>query len=156
MAPVPTCPLPTCRDSPCFSKLAPRCHVQEEAVGSAFFRYGRDKTAQRGDFPRQFGLNFKPLLLSLSRATLCSQGRAQRLGSCPHAAIPCIPRNPPSPSATTHTTLCHHVGTSEAVTWGRWKPHTTLCHHQHFTLPGLGGFAAQQDSGATQGSADTE
>lgn len=71
----PRCPLPVCRDSPHFSKPAPRHHVQEEAAGSAFFRYGSDKTAQTRDFPRQFGLNFKPLQLSLSRATLGSRGR---------------------------------------------------------------------------------
>lgn len=71
----PRCPLPVCRDSPRFSKPAPRRHVWEEAAGSAFFRYGSDKTAQTGDFPRQFDLNFKPLQLSLSRATWGSRGR---------------------------------------------------------------------------------
>jgi len=65
--------------------------------GSAFFRYGGDKAAPAGDFPRQFGLNFKPLLLSLSGATLGSQGREQRPGSCPLASSPCVPRNPPRP-----------------------------------------------------------
>lgn len=87
-APALRCPLPACRDSPCFSKPAPRHHVREEAAESAFFRYGRNKTAQTGDFPRQLGLNFKPLLLSLSRATLCSQGREQRPGSHPPQPVP--------------------------------------------------------------------
>lgn len=140
VAPALRCPLPACRDSPRFSKPTPRHHVQQEAEGSAFFRYCRDKTAQIGDFPRQYGLNFKPLQLSLSRAMPGSRGREQRSGSRPTAASPHAPRNPPGPSATTHTMPHCHVGTSGAVTQGRWKPRAALCH---LTLPGLGGFAAQ-------------
>lgn len=126
MAPAPRCPLPACRDSPCFSKPTPGRHVQKKAAGSAFLRYGRDKTAQTRDFPRQFGLNFKPLLLSLSRAARGSRGRKQHPGLRPQESpraplprpTPCrtitwgqvgqSPRsggNPRQPSATTATSL---------------------------------------------------
>lgn len=106
----PRCLLLAGRDSPCFSTLVPRRHVQK-ATGSAFFRYRRDKTAQAGDFPRQLSLNFKPPLLSLSRAVLGSWGREQNPGSLPTAASPNLPRNPPAPLPLPTP---HHV-----ITWGQ-------------------------------------
>lgn len=141
VAPAPRCPLPACRDSPCFSTLVPRHHMQK-ATGSAFFRYGRDTTAQAGDFPRQLGLNFKPLVLSLSRAVLGSWEKEQSPGVSPPHSQPQPAQESPSPSATTHSTPRHHMGTSGAVTQGTWKSQAAL--------PGLGDFAARK-AADTQG-----
>lgn len=143
--PLLSCPLHTCRDSPCFSRPAPRHHVREEAAGSAFFRYSRVTTARIGDFPWQFSLNFKPLVLSLSRATLGSQGRAV-LRVLSHGREPSCPRNPPGPSVTTHTTLHCHVGTRGAVTRGRWKPPSSPLPlpAPHFSWPGCLCSSARQ------------
>lgn len=107
VAPQLRCPLHTCRDSPCFSKPAPRHHVREEAAGSAFFRYSRVKTAQIRGFPQQFSLNFKPPVLSLSRASLGSQGREQRSRLCPTADSPGAPGIPRAPLSlpTPHCTV---------------------------------------------------
>lgn len=94
-------------------------------AGSAFFRYGRDKTTQTRDFPRQFGLNFKPLLLSLSGAMWGSQETKQCLGSCPTATNR-VPRNPPSPFATTHDTLYQgQVGQSARAGGNSRQPSAT-------------------------------
>lgn len=150
-APLLRCPSHTCRDSPCFSKPAPRHHVQEEAAGSAFFRYSRVKTAQIGDFPQQFSLNFKPLVLSLSRATLGSQGRERGSELCSTADSPRAPGIPRAPLSlpTPHCiVMWGRVGQS---TRGGGNPRAALCHCQHLTFPGLAAFAAQQGSGAARG-----
>lgn len=153
VAPLLRCPLHTCRDSPGSSKPVPRHHVREEAAGSAFFRYSRVKTAQTRDFPRQFSLNFKPRVLSLSRATLGSQGREQRSGLCPTAdspAAPGIPRAPLSLPTPHCTIMWGRVGQSPS---GAGNPRAALCH---LTFPGLAAFAAQQGSGAARGWADAQ
>lgn len=49
-APAPRCPLPACRDSPCFSKPTPRHHVREEAVGSAFSGTAEIRLLTQGTF----------------------------------------------------------------------------------------------------------
>ena len=59
-------------------------------------------------------MNFKPLLLSLSRTTLGSRGREQHPGLCPPAASPGTPRKSPR-------SLCHnprHATPSHGDKWG--------------------------------------
>lgn len=66
----------------------------EEMAGCAALRYGADKRVQPRDFPKQFGLNFKPLPLSLSRANLGSQGRELYSDRVSWGGYPGMPRAP--------------------------------------------------------------
>lgn len=86
--------------------------MQEEAAGSAFFRYSRVKAAHIRDFPRQFSLNIKPLVLSLSGATGLP-GESSAPGCVPWQTA-LLPQESPGP-------LCHcphHTALSCRDKWG--------------------------------------
>lgn len=96
----------------------------EKMAGCAALRYGADKRVQPGDFPKQFGLNFKPLPLSLSRAKLGSQGRELRPARVNWGGYLGMPRS---------------MGTGVTVTGGHEKPNPLPA----FPSPWARGFATQ-------------